>query len=56
MALAEIVVLWALLLFTTAAFWRARRLAGALLLPYLAWVTLAAALTYAIWRRNPGLL
>ena len=55
-ALAEIVVLWALLLFTTAAFWRARRLAGALLLPYLAWVTFAAALTYAVWRRNPGLL
>ena len=55
-ALAEIVVLWALLLFTTAAFWRARRLAGALLLPYLAWVTFAAALTYAVWRRNLGLL
>ena len=44
------------LLFTASEFWRARRLAGSLLLPYLVWVTFAVALTYAIWRRNPGVL
>jgi tryptophan-rich sensory protein len=55
-AFVEILALWGLLLFTTVTFWRARRLAGGLLVPYLAWVTFAAALTYAVWRRNPGLL
>jgi translocator protein len=34
-------------------FWRIRPLAGALLIPYLLWVTYAAALTYALWRMNP---
>lgn len=56
LAFVEILALWGLLLFTTAVFWRARRLAGGLLLPYLAWVTFAAALTYAVWRSNPGML
>jgi translocator protein len=55
-ALLEILVLWILVLLTTGTFWRTRRLAGLLLLPYLAWVGFAAALTYAVWRRNPGLL
>jgi tryptophan-rich sensory protein len=55
-AFAEILALAALLLLTTADFWRARRLAGSLLLPYLLWVLYAAALTYAVWRRNPGVL
>ena len=55
-AVVEILALWALLLLTVRAFWRVRRLAGGLLLPYLAWVTFAAALTYAVWRRNPGVL
>lgn len=32
----------------------AGRPAGVLLLPYFAWVTFAAALTFAVWRRNPG--
>jgi translocator protein len=34
-------------------FWRVRSLAGALLLPYLAWVTFATALCFAIWKLNP---
>ena len=55
-ALVEILALWILLVFTARAFWRARRLAGALLLPYLAGVAFAAWLTYAIWQRNPGML
>jgi tryptophan-rich sensory protein len=56
LAFAEILGLWVLILCTIVAFWRLRPLAGALLFPYLAWVTYASALTYAVWKRNPGLL
>ncbi|HKI85449.1 MAG TPA: TspO/MBR family protein [Thermoanaerobaculia bacterium] len=52
----EIVVLWLLIAATLALFWRVRPLAGALLVPYLAWVTFATFLCFAIWRRNPELL
>lgn len=55
-AFGEILILWALILCTVVAFWRVRPIAGALLLPYLAWVTFASALTYSVWKRNPGLL
>jgi tryptophan-rich sensory protein len=55
-ALLEIIVLWLVLLFTVVRFWRVRAAAGALLLPYWAWVTFATALTAATWQRNPGLL
>jgi tryptophan-rich sensory protein len=54
LAFVEILVLWTLLLITVTTFFRVRRLAGVLMVPYLAWVTFAAALTYAVWRRNPG--
>ena len=56
LALAEIIVLWVLILATMIGFWRIRALAGALLLPYLLWVTFATALTYAMWRLNLQLL
>ena len=56
LAFAEILVLWLLIVATIAAFARVRRLAAALLAPYLLWVTFATALTYAIWQRNPALL
>jgi tryptophan-rich sensory protein len=55
-ALVEVLLLWALILATTIAFWRVRPLAGMLLLPYLAWVGFASALTWACWRLNPGVL
>lgn len=51
-AFAEIVLLWVLILATILASWQKRRLAGALLIPYLAWVSFAAILNFAIWRLN----
>ena len=56
LAFAEILLLWVMIVGTILLFWRTSKLAGGLLLPYLAWVTFAAVLTYAIWQRNPGLL
>ena len=44
--------LWLALLATVVAFWKVRPLAGALLVPYLAWVTFASALNFAICRLN----
>ena len=52
----EIVVLWIAIAATIALFARVSRVAALLMLPYLAWVTFAAALTWDVWRRNPGLL
>jgi tryptophan-rich sensory protein len=56
LALADIVVLWAAIAATLVAFWRIRPLAGALLVPYLLWVSFATALNLAVWRLNPQLL
>lgn len=56
LAFAEILLLWGLILATIVSFRRVSTAAAALLLPYLAWVTFAAALTLATWRLNPGLL
>lgn len=56
LACLDILLLLALLAVTTLAFWRVSRLAAVLLLPYLAWVGFAAALTGVVWQRNPGLL
>jgi tryptophan-rich sensory protein len=48
-----VAALWLAIGATLAAFWRARRLAGVLMLPSLAWVSYAARLNWAIWRLNP---
>jgi translocator protein len=53
LAFADIVLLWLALLGTVIAFWRVRALAGAMLLPYLAWVTFAAVLNFTLWQLNP---
>lgn len=56
LAFADIVVLWLLIVATLIGFWRVRPLAGALLVPYLCWVSFAAALNFAVWHLNPQIL
>jgi tryptophan-rich sensory protein len=51
-AFIEIIVLWCAILITTIAFKNIVPLAGWLMIPYLAWVTYAAALNFTIWRLN----
>lgn len=52
LGLVDLGLLWLALLATVAAFWKARPIAAALLLPYLAWTTFALALNHALWRLN----
>jgi tryptophan-rich sensory protein len=56
LAFLDVLVLLALIAATVVSFWRVSRLAGALMLPYLAWVGFASVLTWVIWQRNPTLL
>lgn len=56
LAFADVLVLLVLIVATTGVFWRIRRLAALLMVPYLAWVCLAAVLTWSVWRGNPALL
>jgi benzodiazapine receptor len=51
-ALADIILLWVFILVTLTLFWQFEPLAGALLIPYLAWVSFAAYLNWTIWRMN----
>ena len=55
-AFGEIGLLWVAVAITIWLFGRVRPLAAWCLVPYLAWVSFAMALTWAVWRRNPGLL
>jgi translocator protein len=50
--LVTIAMLWLALAATTVGFFRVRRLPGWLMVPYLAWVSFASALNFAIWRLN----
>lgn len=52
LAFVVIVTLWLSIVATIVAFRALNRLAGALLVPYLAWVTFASALNAVIWRLN----
>ncbi len=55
-ALADILVLWILIVATLVSFWRVRPLAGGLLIPYLLWVSFASVLNYSLWQLNPQVL
>lgn len=52
LAFAEILVLLAFIIATTVLFWRVDRRAGILMLPYVAWVSFASVLNFAIWQLN----
>ncbi|WP_430497432.1 TspO/MBR family protein [Micromonospora trifolii] len=52
LAFAEIVLMWLAIGLTVVLFARVSRVAAALLLPYWAWVTFAAALNLSIWQLN----
>ena len=54
LAFGDIGVLWVAILSVVLLFWRVDRVAGALLLPYLAWVGFAAYLNFTLWRLNAG--
>jgi translocator protein len=56
LAFADIALLWILIVATMLAFRRVRTAAALLLIPYLLWVTFAAALNLALWQLNPELL
>jgi translocator protein len=51
-AFVDIIFLWAVIAATTIAFWQRSLIAGLLFVPYLAWVSFAAVLNFAIWRLN----
>ncbi|MCS3748679.1 tryptophan-rich sensory protein [Xanthomonas arboricola] len=55
-AFADIVALWLVLAATTAEFAKRQALAAWLLVPYQAWVSLAAALNFSVWQLNPQVL
>jgi translocator protein len=48
----DIVLLWLSIVATIALFYPVNAIAALLLLPYLAWVTFAAVLNFAVWRLN----
>lgn len=51
-AFVEVVLFWLAILLTLWAFWRVDRAAGVLIVPYLGWVSFAAALNFAIAMAN----
>ncbi len=56
LALAELIVLWVMIVVMIAMFWKLDRVAGVLLVPYLCWVSFAGVLNFALWRLNPAVL
>jgi tryptophan-rich sensory protein len=52
LALIDIALLWLAILATLLAFRKVSALAAGLLVPYLLWVSFAAALNFAVWRLN----
>ncbi|MDO5611693.1 MAG: TspO/MBR family protein [Paracoccus sp. (in: a-proteobacteria)] len=54
MGMAVIALLWLVVATLSLLALRLDRLAGAMLLPYLLWLSVAAALNFSIWQNNPG--
>lgn len=54
LAMAVVSILWLSVLCALLALWRVDLIAGLLFVPYLIWVTIAAALNAAVWRLNPA--
>jgi tryptophan-rich sensory protein len=54
LALVDIALMWGAILAVTILFWGVNRIAGALLLPYLAWVSFASFLNFTLWSLNRG--
>ena len=54
LAMVEIAILWGSIVATMLLFHPVSAAAAWLLVPYLAWVSFASALNFAIWRRNPA--
>jgi benzodiazapine receptor len=50
----EIVVLWVSIAATIVLFWKISATAGALLIPYIFWVTFAGGLNFSLWQMNRG--
>ncbi|XP_034943494.1 translocator protein [Chelonus insularis] len=55
LALYEIILLWSSTAALSVSFYQVNKLAGYLILPYLAWTSLATALNYAIYRDNKSM-
>jgi tryptophan-rich sensory protein len=49
----DIILLWVMIVATIGAFYRVKKSAAYLLIPYIAWVSIATCLNYAIWVLNP---
>ncbi len=49
-----LVALWLAVAAMIVTFWQIDWIAGTLLLPYILWVTIAGALNWSVWRRNPN--
>lgn len=54
LAFLDVSLLWLSVAGFSLAAWTVSPLASVLFLPYLAWVSIAACLNLAVWRRNPG--
>ncbi len=52
LAFIDIVAMWVLICATIILFWKVKRSAGLLLIPYLAWVSFATALNFQLWQLN----
>jgi tryptophan-rich sensory protein len=52
LGLIDIILLWIAILFTIKNFLKVSKFAGALLIPYLLWVSFAALLNFALWILN----